>query len=53
MYELPSMRNVARILVDEAVIEGETKPYIVHRGEESRLTAVEDHRRPTGSDHHH
>jgi ATP-dependent Clp protease ATP-binding subunit ClpX len=53
MYELPSMRNVARILVDEAVIEGETKPYIVHRGDEGRLTAVEDHRRPTGSDHHH
>jgi len=53
MYELPSMRNVARILVDESVIAGETKPYIVHRGEESRLTAVEDLRRPTGSDHHH
>ncbi len=53
MYELPSMRNVARILVDEAVIEGETKPYIVHRGDEGRLAAVEDHRRPTGSDHHH
>ena len=53
MYELPSMRNVARILVDESVIEGETKPYIVLRGDEARLTAVEDHRRPTGSDHHH
>jgi ATP-dependent Clp protease ATP-binding subunit ClpX len=52
MYELPSMRNVARILVDESVIEGETKPFIVHRGDEGRLTAVEDHRRPTGSDNH-
>jgi ATP-dependent Clp protease ATP-binding subunit ClpX len=52
MYELPSMRNVAKILVDESVIEGETKPYIVHRNDDGRLAAVEDHRRPTGSDHH-
>ncbi|HKE43799.1 MAG TPA: ATP-dependent Clp protease ATP-binding subunit ClpX [Steroidobacteraceae bacterium] len=53
MYELPSMRNVAKILVDESVIEGERKPYIVHRSDDGRLAAVEDHRRPTGSDHHH
>ncbi len=51
MYELPSLRNVAKVLVDEAVIEGETKPYIVHRNED-RLAAVEHHPRPTGSDHH-
>ncbi len=51
MYELPSLRNVAKILVDESVIEGETKPYIVHRNED-RLAAVEHHPRPTGSDHH-
>jgi len=51
MYELPSLRNVAKVLVDEAVIEGETKPYIVHRNED-RLAAVEHHQRPTGSDHH-
>jgi len=51
MYELPSLRNVAKVLVDESVIEGETKPYIVHRNED-RLAAVEHHPRPTGSDHH-
>src|SRR5687768_10182422 len=51
MYELPGMKNVAKILVDESVIEGETKPYIVHRNED-RLAAVEHHPRPTGSDHH-
>jgi len=51
MYELPSMRNVAKVLVDERVIEGETKPYIVYRSDDGRLAAVEE-RRPTGSDHH-
>jgi hypothetical protein len=34
------------------VIEGHTKPYIVHRTEDTRLVApVEEQRRPTGSDH--
>ncbi len=52
MYELPSLRNVQKIVVDEAVILGESKPYIVYgAGEEDRLPAVEE-RRPTGSDHH-
>src|SRR5258705_233359 len=51
MYDLPSMRNVAKIVVDEDVIEGVSKPHVVHRADETRLTAVEEHRRPTGSDH--
>ena len=52
MYELPSLRNVQKVVVDEAVILGESKPYIVYSaGEEDRLSAV-DERRPTGSDHH-
>jgi ATP-dependent Clp protease ATP-binding subunit ClpX len=51
MYDLPSMRNVAKVIVDDEVIEGTSKPHIVHRTEETRLTAVEEHRRPTGSDH--
>jgi len=52
MYELPSLRNVQRVVVDEQVIEGQNKPYIVHRTEETRLVApVEEQRRPTGSDH--
>jgi hypothetical protein len=34
------------------VIEGQNKPYIGHRTEETRLVApVEETRRPTGSDH--
>ena len=52
MYDLPSLRNVQKVVVDEQVIEGHNKPYIVHRTEETRLVApVEETRRPTGSDH--
>jgi ATP-dependent Clp protease ATP-binding subunit ClpX len=52
MYDLPSIRNVSKIVVDEAVIQGESKPYVVYKPEEPRLAAVEE-RRPTGSDSHH
>src|SRR6202000_1536074 len=52
MYDLPSLRNVQKVVVDEQVIEGQNKPYIIHRTEETRLVApVEEQRRPTGSDH--
>ncbi len=52
MYDLPSIRNVHKVVVDEAVIQGDTKPYVVYKPEEPRLAAVEE-RRPTGSDSHH
>ncbi|MEQ1579286.1 MAG: ATP-dependent Clp protease ATP-binding subunit ClpX [Steroidobacteraceae bacterium] len=52
MYDLPSIRNVHKVVVDEAVIQGESKPYVVYKPEEPRLAAVEE-RRPTGSDSHH
>ena len=51
MYELPSLRNVQKVVVDESVILGESKPYILYSsGEDARLAPVEE-RRPTGSDH--
>jgi len=50
MYDLPSARNVQKVVVDEAVIQGENKPYLVYKTEEARLAPVEE-RRPTGSDH--
>ena len=50
MYELPSLRNVQKVVVDESVIGGESKPYIVYgNSDEGRANAEE--RRPTGSDH--
>src|SRR5690348_9800967 len=45
MYELPSMRNVAKVVIDETVIEGQTKPYVVYGSEDGGLTAVEEPRR--------
>jgi ATP-dependent Clp protease ATP-binding subunit ClpX len=51
MYELPSLRNVQKVVVDETVILGESKPYVLYgASDDARLAAVEE-RRPTGSDH--
>ncbi len=33
MYDLPSLKNVQKVVVDDAVIEGTTKPYIVYKSE--------------------
>jgi ATP-dependent Clp protease ATP-binding subunit ClpX len=30
MYELPSMENVAKIVIDEGVVSGDSQPYIVY-----------------------
>jgi ATP-dependent Clp protease ATP-binding subunit ClpX len=49
MYDLPSMRNVQKVVIDEDVIQGESKPYLVYGQDETRLAAVEERR--TGSDH--
>ena len=31
MYELPAMENVSRVVVDEAVVNGDAQPYIVYQ----------------------
>jgi len=49
MYDLPGMRNVQKVVIDEDVIGGESKPYLVYGVDESRLQPVEERR--TGSDH--
>ena len=52
MYDLPALRNVQKVVVDEQVILGESKPYVLYgTPDDARLAAVEE-RRPTGSDHH-
>jgi len=48
MYDLPGMRNVQKVVIDEDVIQGESKPYLVYGVDEARLAAVEERR--TGSD---
>src|SRR6185312_10015563 len=51
MYDLPSLRNVTKVVVDEGVIEGSTKPYIVYRSDEARVAGGEEPRRVGGSLH--
>jgi ATP-dependent Clp protease ATP-binding subunit ClpX len=30
MYDLPSMQNVSKVVVDESVVKGEAKPFVVY-----------------------
>ncbi len=38
MYELPSLDNVTKVVLDEAVINGDAKPYMVFENNESKKT---------------
>jgi ATP-dependent Clp protease ATP-binding subunit ClpX len=60
MYDLPSMRNVHKVVLDEGVIDGHTAPYIVYKSEDGapgrpERTVVsgglDEPRRATGSNH--
>ncbi len=50
MYDLPSSTSAKKVVLDEAVVSGETKPYVIHESEEPPTVNVEQQRRPTGSD---
>jgi ATP-dependent Clp protease ATP-binding subunit ClpX len=39
MYDLPSMQNVSKVVVDEAVVRGEAKPFIVYENVDNRREA--------------
>jgi ATP-dependent Clp protease ATP-binding subunit ClpX len=41
MYDLPSLENVAKVVVDEAVIRGESKPLIIYRGDKQQRAAAD------------
>jgi len=43
MYDLPSMTNATKVVVDDAVVTGETTPYVIYETEEP--AAVGDERR--------
>src|ERR1700730_18570120 len=51
MYELPSMRNVAKVVIDETVMEGQTKPDVVYGSDEGRLAGVDARPRASGTSH--
>src|SRR6201992_819975 len=52
MYELPSMRNVGKVVIDETVIEGQTQPYIVYRSDAPAAPAIDEPRRACRTHHH-
>jgi ATP-dependent Clp protease ATP-binding subunit ClpX len=47
MYELPALKNVDKVVVDDAVINGEAPPYILYKAAEdpAKLAAIEEPRR--------
>jgi len=42
MYDLPSMENVSKVVVDEAVIAGDSAPYLIFEGGEKQLASSLD-----------
>jgi ATP-dependent Clp protease ATP-binding subunit ClpX len=38
MYDLPSLKGVHKVVVDDTVIEGHSKPYIVFKSEGTEET---------------
>ena len=42
MYDLPSMENASKVVVDESVIKGESDPYIIFDGSEQKQLAASD-----------
>jgi ATP-dependent Clp protease ATP-binding subunit ClpX len=42
IYDLPSMDGVSKVVVDDAVIDGETQPYIIYEGGEPSAAAASD-----------
>ena len=41
MYELPSMENVSKVVVDETVIEGDAEPFILYENQPKTVAASE------------
>jgi ATP-dependent Clp protease ATP-binding subunit ClpX len=52
MYELPSATDAKKVVVDEAVVIGETQPYVIYESEETPTVNIEQQepQRSTGSD---
>ena len=51
MYDLPGMTNASKVVVDEGVVTGETKPYVIYESDDSRSSrSSAEQPLPTGSD---
>jgi ATP-dependent Clp protease ATP-binding subunit ClpX len=44
MYDLPSMANATKVVVDDAVVTGETKPYVIYESDEPAVVGDESRR---------
>ena len=42
MYELPSLENVSKVVVDESVIEGDAEPYVLYENPAARRFGASD-----------
>jgi ATP-dependent Clp protease ATP-binding subunit ClpX len=56
MYDLPSLKNVSKVVVDETVVQGSSPPYLIYKNEEPAnetvaIAAVDAPRRVSGSTH--
>jgi ATP-dependent Clp protease ATP-binding subunit ClpX len=49
MYELPGLKNVSKVVVDDTVIEGHQKPYIVYKSETATTDDAATPRRVSGA----
>jgi ATP-dependent Clp protease ATP-binding subunit ClpX len=41
MYDLPSLENVGKVVIDESVVTGESKPYMIYEGIERQRIAAD------------
>jgi ATP-dependent Clp protease ATP-binding subunit ClpX len=50
MYDLPAMANAKKVVVDEAVVTGENKPYVIYESDDTApLLTVDEDRLQAGS----
>ena len=40
MYELPSLENVSKVVIDEGVVNGDSKPYLIYENKELDLKSA-------------
>lgn len=39
MYDLPSLKNVSKVVIDESVVESESEPLIIFEGTDQQMAA--------------
>jgi ATP-dependent Clp protease ATP-binding subunit ClpX len=39
MYELPSTDHISKVVIDEKVVKGETRPYLIYKNDEKQLAS--------------